>query len=119
MIDPDVRERRPWWRYVAVLDGRTRPQHREWHNTVLRWDDPWWRTHYPPNGWHCRCTVVSHSDRELERLTGEGERLAWQAPDIQYRDWENPNTGEILQVPVGIDPGWDYNVGESAWRDAA
>jgi len=25
--------------------------------------------------------------------------------------WENTRTGETVQVPVGIDPGWDYNPG--------
>ena len=56
----------PWLRYVAVLDGRTRPEHMEWHGTVLRFDHPFWETHYPPNGWRCRCLVQQLSDEELE-----------------------------------------------------
>ena len=40
----------PFLRYSAVLDSRTRPQHRKWNGTVLRWDHPWWNTHFPPNG---------------------------------------------------------------------
>ncbi|MCE5242494.1 MAG: phage minor head protein, partial [Syntrophobacteraceae bacterium] len=48
MTDPDVLEARPLWRYSAVMDGRTRPLHASWHNTVLPYDHPWWQTHYPP-----------------------------------------------------------------------
>jgi uncharacterized protein with gpF-like domain len=33
------------------MDGRTRPMHAAWHNTVLPFDHPFWKTHYPPNGW--------------------------------------------------------------------
>ena len=42
-------------RYVAVLDARTRPEHRAWHGLILPIDHPLWDTHYPPNGWGCRC----------------------------------------------------------------
>jgi len=109
MTDPDVLRARPYWRYVAVLDSRTRPQHRMWHNTVLPADDPWWDTHYPPNGWNCRCTVVSHSKRELER---EGLKVS-KTPKVKTYEWINKKTGEVIDVPEGIDPGWAYNPGKA------
>jgi hypothetical protein len=33
------------------------------------------------------------------------------APDLGTRQWVNKRTGEVQRVPVGIDPGWDYNPG--------
>ena len=61
-----VADDRPYLRYVAVLDNRTSPEHRRWHGTVLRWDHPWWETHYPPNGQRCRCIVQQLSGDDLE-----------------------------------------------------
>ena len=43
--------RLPWLRCSAVLDERTRPEHAAWHGIVLPANDPFWSTHYPPNGW--------------------------------------------------------------------
>lgn len=97
----------PYLRYVAVLDARTRPEHALWHGTVLPVDHPWWRTHYPPNGWHCRCIVVQLSDHDLERY---GYRVS-PDPDVRQREWLNRRTGEVHQVPFGIDPGFAHNVG--------
>ena len=105
-----VRARRPYLRYSAVLDDRTRPDHRAWHGTVLRIDDPWWNTHFPPNGWNCRCTTQQLSERDLRRFKLE----VGTSPAIQRRAFRNRRTGEVAQVPIGIDPGWDYNVGD-AW----
>ena len=100
----------PYLRYVAVLDARTRPDHALWHGTVLPVDHPWWNTHHPPNGWHCRCTVVQLSSRDLDRY---GYQVS-PDPVARTREWTNRRTGAVVAVPVGIDPGFAHNVGTVA-----
>lgn len=103
-----LKDRRPWLRYVAVLDERTRASHRRFHGTVLPVDHPWWQTFYPPNGWRCRCTVMQLSDRDLKRYGYEPTETP---PTPPMTPWRNPVTGDQVEVPAGVDPGWAYNVG--------
>ena len=98
----------PYLRYVAVGDARTRPEHMAWHGVVLPVDDPFWDTHAPPNGWHCRCTVVQLGDGDLKRY-GYGVS---KSPSIQTSSWHNARTGKTVQVPRGIDPGFQHNAGK-------
>ena len=102
-----LKEHMPYMRYVAVLDARTRPEHARWHGIVLPVDHPFWRTHFPPNGWHCRCIAVQLSDDDLARY---GYSVS-PDPDTTARPWTNRRTGETIQVPLGIDPGFGHNVG--------
>ncbi|WP_422371336.1 phage minor head protein [Hoeflea sp.] len=108
--------RRPWLRYVALLDDATRRSHRARHNLVLPVDDPYWDHWAPPCGWNCRCTLQNLSDRDVDRLKREGERLVFDPPPLDFRPFVNKRTGEVTQVPDGIDPGWDYNPGKAGWR---
>ena len=103
LLDPDLVERRPFWRYVHN-DSVThpRPQHKRWGDMklTLRHDHPFWETHFPPNGWGCKCRVVAvaaPSDGD-ETEPPEG----WAQTD--------PATG----APVGIDEGWGYAPGARA-----
>jgi SPP1 gp7 family putative phage head morphogenesis protein len=66
MTDPDVLAARPIWRYDAVNDGRTRPSHRALDGMTAGADDPIWDTHYPPNGFNCRCSVITLSPEQVE-----------------------------------------------------
>jgi hypothetical protein len=87
--------------------------HRLWHGTILPVDDPWWETHFPPCGWNCRCTVVQLGERELHRF---GYKVSKAAPaEGPPRDFVRTGTGEVVRVPAGIDPGWAYNPGASAF----
>lgn len=107
-----LRDRRPWLRYVAVMDERTRPLHAAWHNTVLPVDHPWWDEHFPPNGWNCRCTVQALSDRDLVRY---GLTPSAEAPDSPLVAKAVKGIGTVM-VPEGIDPGFAYHPGKAGLR---
>lgn len=110
----DNRLKRPFLRYVGILDDRIRPQHRQWHDTVLPVEHPWWRQHFPPNGWGCRCDVQSLSEKDLAR---RGLRVQPEAPPVVLvtRQVKSARGTGFVTVPKGIDPGFDYNVGQAAF----
>lgn len=110
----------PYIRYITQRDEKVREEHREWDNLTLPVDDPFWRSHYPPNGWNCRCRVVAVSRRDYEKgRTPTGQQMGKTAPTVEMRDWENKRTGETLSVPKGIDPGFAYNPGQARAADLA
>ena len=98
----------PYFLYVETTAEDPRQEHLEWVGTVLPIDHPWWDTHFPPNGWGCQCSV-----RQVGRV--EAERLGGVSPDpvVDTTTFENRRTGERVEVPRGIDPGWHTNPGKS------
>lgn len=99
----------PFLTYVASVSERKRPLHLSWVGITLPVDDSWWRSHYPPNGWNCKCSVRQVGDREAGRLWKEHGKD--KAPALDERDWLNKRTGRVEKVPAGIDPGWQTNSG--------
>ena len=49
------------------MDASTRPEHAMLNGLVYRYDDPFWQSFYPPNGWRCRCRVVALSDYNVQK----------------------------------------------------
>lgn len=62
MTDPDVMERRKYWQYQTAGDNEVREEHRVMDGRVYAADDPIWDIWYPPNGFGCRCAVVSRTE---------------------------------------------------------
>ena len=102
----------PYIRYITQRDEKVRITHRAWDNLALPVDHPFWDTHFPPNGWRCRCRAMSMSQRDYDAWKAQG-RLKTEAPPAETRRWVDKRNGDIRDVPVGIDPGFDYNPGKA------
>ena len=90
-----IAERRPYWQYDAVNDSRTRPSHLAQDGKVYRHDHPYWNTWYPPNGYRCRCRVVSLSRDEMQ---------------------DEGLTEEIRGTDLRPDEGFAFNPATESWR---
>lgn len=107
----------PYIRYITKRDERVRITHRAWDNLALPVDHPFWNTHFPPNGWRCRCRAMSMSQAQYDDWKAKG-RIKTEALPIVTRRWVDKRSGEIHQIPVGIDPGFNYNPGKAGIRAA-
>ena len=97
------KEARPFLMYQTMGDEGVRPSHRALDGMVLPVDDPFWRTHYPPWDWGCRCTVVQmdgEQARELQeagvaKMASEEFKRGFQARfGNERRDWSFDPSGE-------------------------
>ena len=85
---------RPYLRYIGGLSSEPRAEHLAWSGTILPANHPWWKTHYPPNGWGCKCKVVSVSKQELKR----DKLKVSKSPQVKTRKVLNPVTGKKEDV---------------------
>lgn len=116
----------PYWRYRSLAPGPNRREaHQRLNNLVFRYDDPFWATHKPSNGWGCKCDVEALDKRMVERIYKRpvDEVVKKSSPDdfatktvrIQNKDITvvGYKAGGTIVYP---DAGWDYSPGDYAWR---
>lgn len=111
---------RPFWQYQAKMDQHTRPSHAALNGKVFAHDDPFWDTHYPPNGWNCRCRVRPLSEDQMREkgLTAENSEARLIESEIEVGGKKRKITtyqagkGQL----VSPDPGWNYNVGKASYK---
>ena len=88
-------KRFPYLRYKHNPSRNPREQHMAWDGIILPTNDPWWKTHYTPNGWGCHCTVFGVSDAKMRAM---GWKVSARPAAIQG---DPP-------------PEWAYHVGHAA-----
>lgn len=113
----DNADNRPYWKYSTVGDRRTRPAHLDLSGMVFRYDDPFWATFYPPNGFNCRCCVIALSERYIKRgnitvRSGKKALVPVERGRGEITTAYNWN-GQKLKM---ADKGFDYNIGRMNYK---
>jgi len=102
--DPDLLKSRPYWKYIHSDRVNTpREIHKAWGDlpVVLHHTHPWWKIHFPPNGYGCQCRVVAVRPREYKG----------QMPPYNGTYTHKDDRRGAQEIPEGIDYGWDYAPG--------
>ena len=103
--------RKPFLMYLTRDDDTVRAAHRPWHGVTLPVENAFWKTHFPPCGWRCRCRAIAVDEKDIARWALAGIPIKREAPPIELVEYTNKGTGETVYVPRGIDPGFAYNPG--------
>lgn len=106
LTDPDIKKAFGYLVYRHGDSRQPRLMHLSWDGTTLPVNDPWWKTHFVPNGWGCRCQIFAADTADYQAAKAQGKGDAPLSPI-------DPATG----APIGIDKGWDYNPGIAAGHD--
>lgn len=86
---------RPYLMYDAINDSRVRPSHLAMDNVIRHVDDPFWKTHSPPNGFRCRCSIISMTEAQAQARSRDGKGL------------ENPARTQDGHAATP-DKGWEF-----------
>lgn len=81
----------PTLQYHTCEDHCVRDEHVLFDKTTLPVGHAWWNTHFPPNGFRCRCFVTKHQD-------SEGLPLTKKPNEESYHDEFNFNPGKAQQI---------------------
>lgn len=92
----------PMLRYDTTGDGRVRDEHADLDGITAHIDDPFWSTHFPPNGFNCRCDVTAH---DLDDVTGT-DFSEVQVPPVDPLFAFNPGKAKLIfnmkEHPYGL-----------------
>jgi SPP1 gp7 family putative phage head morphogenesis protein len=82
-------------KYVTQHDEKVRHEHETFDGTTLPVDHPYWNTHFPPNGFRCRCYV-----QKLKPFTKDGKAVpvTKKPKEETYSSEFNFNAGKTQKI---------------------
>ena len=106
-MQPAVRQRWPYFRYLARMDGRQRATHGRYNNLVLPKQHPFWHTHTGPWDFECRCDVEDADEAEAKEY-GKGQ--------VAGTKVFNPATGQTFE-DLPNESGFEFDIEEALAGD--
>jgi len=109
MFSPLAVRIKPYVKYLAIMDARTRAEHRALNGMIFRKMDLAARRYYPPLGFNCRCKLRELTAEEVQKKGLEitnGDTLS----GVQLRDEAGAPLVDKDGQPVLLGPppeGWD------------
>lgn len=71
----------PYWQYQSMGDEKVRDTHAALDGKILPADSEFWRNHYPPWEWGCRCQAIPRMADEVDEI-----RRAQASRPLEERD---------------------------------
>ena len=115
----------PYLIYRVGNSVKHREQHLAWNGLILPKDDPFWDSHFPPNGYGCKCYTRAVSEARKKKYENEGIKIPptvdgsgggilkikTKPPIAEYKQYFNERKGYVEKIPKGITPGFNWNQG--------
>ncbi|WP_427193671.1 hypothetical protein KP615_09710 [Treponema denticola] len=115
----------PYLIYRVGNSVKHRDQHLAWNGLTLPKDDPFWDSHFPPNGYGCKCYTRAVSEARKKKYESEGIKIPptvdgsgggilkikTKPPIAEYKQYFNERKGYVEKIPKGITPGFNWNQG--------
>jgi SPP1 gp7 family putative phage head morphogenesis protein len=100
-FDRDVMKLQPYLQYLHSDSRAPRPAHLALDGKVFRKDDPIVGSIYPPNGFNCGCSMVSLSQRQLDKKGLDVEQIAL-GDTLPYVDGNGQTKQAIIEPDKGF-----------------
>jgi len=92
--DPAIQEILWGYTYSTVGDDRVREEHDALDGVTLPKDDSFWQRYWTPNGWNCRCQVISVFEERAIIQPSKLDDGSFPQPDKGF----NFNPGEVFMA---------------------
>lgn len=79
----DTKELLPFLEYGPSDAGKPRDSHRHYYGVILPTDHDFWKTHFPPNGYGCRCKTYRLTRAQAQRKGGPSKDFEFSDDDVQ------------------------------------
>ncbi|MDW3711899.1 phage minor head protein [Pseudomonas sp. 2023EL-01195] len=103
----DNKEAFPYLEYDGNNSEHPRLDHSAWDGLTLPVDHPFWQAHFPVKAYGCKCRARPRTASQVER----SGRPVGPAPVVPLVPYVNKRTGEVQQIPAGVDPSFHYPPG--------
>lgn len=97
----EMRERFPFWKYIAIRDNRTRSSHLALDGKIFKTGEG----PLPPIDYNCRCTAIylhiSQTAGIKPEIVKEGQEIVKFTARDSFEEWQNSKEGIISSVLSG------------------